>query len=444
MRACLAVLVFIATGASLTAQQLTEQEAVKRFMEQSPAARALTAQVEIVRAETRAATLIPNPAVFVSRESSGGTVDQFVTAEQTLPVSGRLGLLRRAGGAAIDASRSQIRWELLQLRSELRAAFYDVLAGQRRVAAVETGVNNLKEVVRILGERERAGEGSGYDTLRSDRELADLESELVNVRASLTQARAQLAAFLGKDATSDALTVTGDFAYPEPLPALDQVLQRALQNRGDLVAQQHQATRFDFERRAAERLRIPEPAIAAGLKKTTTALFTDNGYVASVTVPLPLFNRGQADAARARAQRERVEAQGLALKQQIEAEVKASYAVYQMRAQLASEYTHGLGTKGAELSRIAQLSYEEGERGILELLDANQVALASQLRAIELQSAAKKAQIELDRAVGEEVLREEVYCHNFMFRCSARLQCERLEAFRWNGCAEALSNALVG
>ncbi len=63
-----------------------------------------------------------------------------------------------------------------------------------------------------------------------------------------------------------------------------------------------------------------------------------------------------------------------------------------------------LGEKSTELAQIAQVAYQEGEQGILELLDAYRVALLSQRRALELLAAAKRAEIELDRAVGEEVL----------------------------------------
>ena len=42
--------------------------------------------------------------------------------------------------------------------------------------------------------------------------------------------------------------------------------------------------------------------------------------------------------------------------------------------------------------------------GILELLDSYRVTRRSLLRLLELEALAKEAQIELDRAVGEEVL----------------------------------------
>jgi outer membrane protein TolC len=66
-------------------------------------------------------------------------------------------------------------------------------------------------------------------------------------------------------------------------------------------------------------------------------------------------------------------------------------------------YEKEITSSGVELTRIAQVGYQEGELGVLELLDAYRVTRQSQLRLIELQSAARQAQIELERVVGEEL-----------------------------------------
>ena len=58
--------------------------------------------------------------------------------------------------------------------------------------------------------------------------------------------------------------------------------------------------------------------------------------------------------------------------------------------------------RAAELAAIATAGYEEGEYGILELLDAHRVTLGAGLRLLELSAAARRAAIELDRAIGQE------------------------------------------
>ena len=54
-------------------------------------------------------------------------------------------------------------------------------------------------------------------------------------------------------------------------------------------------------------------------------------------------------------------------------------------------------------NEIAQVSYDAGERGILQLLDAYRTALAARLRQIDLDLAARRAEIELEFASGWEI-----------------------------------------
>src|SRR5437867_6280044 len=60
-------------------------------------------------------------------------------------------------------------YALHQLRSDLRLAFYELLLSQQREEGIRKGLSNLQELVRVLGEREREGEGSTFDRLRADR-----------------------------------------------------------------------------------------------------------------------------------------------------------------------------------------------------------------------------------------------------------------------------------
>ncbi len=388
----------------LSAQELTEKEALQRFEMESPQARALAARVTVVRAETRGWSLFPNSSVGYTREDAGGTKDDFLVVQQQLPVTGRLGLLRRAGESAVKASEAKSRYELVQLRGELRAAFYDLLLSQRREEVLRQGIKELEEVVRILLVREREGEGSAFDRLRGERELADTRAQLNDSEVLRAQAQSRLASFFAPGTEPNTLTVKGEMKSADPLPPLPQLVERALEVRGDYRAGEWRMQRLDFERKAANRQRIPEPILSAGLKTVREFGLVDRGYVVAVTVPIPLFNRGQAEAARASAEQGKTQAEQAALQQRIETEIKAAYAAARIRRRIAGSYARELGDKGAELAQVAQLAFREGEQGILELLDAHRVALDSRLRVLELMSSAKQAEIELDRAVGEEVL----------------------------------------
>jgi hypothetical protein len=205
----------LSTGAA-RATELTEKEAVRKFLSESPYSRESAAGVAVVDAESRGWSLWPNPTAAYSREGAGLT--EIVQYEQPLAITGRLGLLRQAGVEAVGAARSQAgrtRWELI---SSLRAAFYLLLSAQEREAAVRAGMSDLDEIIRILRRREQEGEGSSYDRLRAERERSEIGTEIAAARIYATQARSQLVAFFSADTepTRTSLCLCG---WPVPAAA---------------------------------------------------------------------------------------------------------------------------------------------------------------------------------------------------------------------------------
>lgn len=384
-------------------QALTEAEALLRFETESAALKGLAAQVRGVQADVRSWSRLTNPSVTYSQEDAAGTRDEFLLVQQSLPISGRLGLMRKAGRAAVGSLEAETAYARLRLRSDLRAAFFGLLAAQERVALFESGARPLREIARVLGEREKEGEGSTFDRLRAERELAETEAALETARILLVDAQARLGAFFAGGSDPLALEASGTFAGGAEIPPLEDLTARALKARGDYLAEQRRVERFGYEERAAKRIVIPEPVVSGGLKRTTIPGLDDKGFAVSVSVPLLLFDSGGPQRARAKAALEQSEAAAAALRREAETDVRSAYEALMSYRRIASEYVRRLGDHGEKLSEISRLSYEEGEQGILELLDSHRVALNSRLQALELELSAKLAEIELNRAVGEEV-----------------------------------------
>jgi cobalt-zinc-cadmium efflux system outer membrane protein len=397
-RATLALLV-VAFGSALSAQEWTEAVVVQKFLEQSPRVREARARVAIVEAETRGRTLYTNPSFNYSREGAGRT--EFFQAEQTVPLTGRLSFLRRAGAAMVQATEADGAFSLWQARSALRQAFYRVLAAQQSESIYASGLKEIEGVIRVLAERERQGEGSKFDRLRTERERAEMLAELALVRATAAVERSHLQAFL-PDGTAIP-TVSGQLESPLLTLSAGELTQRALAVREDYRAEERRLEQYRLEQRAAERLRFPEPIINAGLKRATVGQgVTANGPVVGISIPLPVFNKGQAEVARYSAEQERVAARLDVLARQIRAAVEGAVHAYNIRQRAHDEYRSQLAQTGPELVKIATVGYQEGELGILQLLDAYRMHRQAQLQVLEIEAAVKEAQIELEGAIGEE------------------------------------------
>ena len=399
-RKALAGIALLMAGTCARAQDWTEQAVLTLFEQQTPIKRETRATAAAAVEAMRGRTLWPNPIAVYSRETVGFT--EFMQAEQQLPISGRLALARKAMEPARESAEADGAARIWVIRSGLRAAFYRALAAQRQEDLVQSSLLEVEEVVGLLRTREREGEGSRYDRIRVERETADLRADIAVARSQARGERTLLLTYL--PAETAVARLTGDFGSRSLSAGLDSILQQALGNRAEFRAQSARLAQLGFEQQAADRLKIPEPMITAGLKRTQLSNNqTGSGAAIGVSIPLPLFNKGQTEVARLSAEQDRIRAQRDILTQQVSAVVAGAYEVYTTRLAALDAFDRATGDAGAELLRVVRIGYQEGELGILQVLDAYRLKRQTALRRLELQLALKESEIELSRAAGIEV-----------------------------------------
>lgn len=394
---------WIAASAACAGQnqvEWSEQQIVERFLALSPQAQELRGRVALAEAEGKARTVYPNPAVSYSREGAG--YNEFFEASQTLPLSGRMRYLRDAGSAAVsvaDASREAALWSL---RSDLRLAFYRMVAAQDRVGLLDASIAEAEQLIRLLRQREDEGEGSRYDRVRAEREVAELRTDVVAAGTLIAAAGARISGYLPEGTRVQ--RVQGVLRVSLEPPNLEALQARAMDSRADYRAEQKALARFKLEEQAAQRLRIPDPQISAGVKRADiTPGVARTGVVFSLSVPVPLFNNGRYEAARYQAEQTQASARAAVLARQIQTEIQGAREVLMIRREALGAYQRELESAGVELTRITRVAYDEGEVGILELLDSLRVNRLASLRLLDLQAGVREAFIELERVVGAEL-----------------------------------------
>jgi cobalt-zinc-cadmium efflux system outer membrane protein len=383
-------------------QPLTEAEALARQRAADPRLRAILSRSAAVRASQAERTRWPNPVMAFSRESVGGTSDVFLVGRQELPVSSRRRHLRAAGGLAVDAADAEPAFDIGQLQAALRQAFTTLLAAQERETVLDEAVRDLDRLVELLRVREQAGEGSRYDRLRGERALVDLRDERAAASIARAGARVELARFLGPNVAPDGLTAAGTLDLPPP-PPVDELIEQALQVRADYRATALMASQYERERQAARALRVPTPLLGYGLKRSGGANVFNNGYQLAIEVPVPLFNRGQSAVALVEAEAARTDLERASLGLLVASEVRGAHVRLTLQRQRESRYRQSVADAAEPLTGIARVAYEEGELGILELLDAQRQLVDARLQLLTLAEAGRLAAIELDRVTGVEV-----------------------------------------
>jgi cobalt-zinc-cadmium efflux system outer membrane protein len=381
---------------------LTESQVVAQLGAGSPRVVAARAAVDVARADILAAARWPNPRVTFNREAVAGVAEDMFMVAQPLPITGRRRFDISAATARVEASASRAEDQIRRVRAEVRLAFTDLWSAQERERELARSRDRLNELAGILGRREDAGEAAGFDRLRAEREVIDVDASRAIAAAERAQAQAVLASFLAAPPATAAIEAVRPASPGSMLPTVDELMARAETSRGELAALARDLDAAGFAEQAAGRRAIPEPEVVAGTK-TSNAAGGDVGSIVSVHVALPLFDRARPEKALAQARGRQVRAEADVLRQTIRAQISAWRAALVERRAMAERHRAAIGSGTDQIERIAQVSYEAGERGILELLDAYRIGAAARVRQAELDAAVREAEIELEFVSGWEI-----------------------------------------
>lgn len=405
MRALVLCAVLAALLPSLAGAQslpLTESEVLARLSPTSPRVRAIRAAVDVARADVLTAARWPNPRVTFDRESVAGVTETMTMVSQALPINGHRRLQVQAAGALVEASSSRVGDEVRRARADLRLAFAQLVAAQIRERELTEARDRLRNLADVLAKRESAGDAAGFDRLRAERETLDLDADRAVATTERARAQATVAGFFA-DPPDAARIVAVDVSTPRPpLPPAAGLVEQAESIRGELLALRKEIDAAHFLERAAGRRRIPDPEIVAGAKSSTLG-GGDIGSVVTVQAAVPLFDRSRPERAMARAKAAQAEARVEAFRLALRSEIVALRAAVVERRETAERYRSAAVAGADQIERIAQVSYDAGERGILELLDAYRAGASARVRQAALDAAARQAEIELEFLSGWEI-----------------------------------------
>lgn len=378
---------------------LSEADVIRMARSRAPAGAVANATDELAEAHARTAGLFPNPTVSWTRETvETGPVGSQDIVSATLPIDIARPLATRSlvasEGAWMRAEASLARTDAV-LNAVL--AYYDVVLAERRVQVLTESVANLEEATRVVASREAAGSVSGYESTRLSIASELSRSQLAEARGTLQSARARLAVPFGlrpeslRVSTSLALISASDGAA---------LAERGGASRGAVRrARESQHLAGEAENRAAWAW-LPTLEIGGGMKHVTD-LGGGYGYVVGVSLSVPIFDHGQALRAEAEARRALSGARAEALTRTINAEAHSALATFRTARQELDRFESQTSGQVEALLAAAQSGYREGERTIVELLDAQRAQTDVAERRLALLGTAKRAEARLRAAAGD-------------------------------------------
>jgi cobalt-zinc-cadmium efflux system outer membrane protein len=349
--------------------------ALRLAEESSPRLRIATVRVEGARSGVVTARQYPNPDFEylggVQRERINSVPNgalNFLGIAQPVDLPWVREPRIRSAEAGLAGTELSLAETRLLLRAAVTQAFLDVL---RRKAEYELALDNqrlFEQIRKRIEIRVSVGEAPKFELTRADAELSVAVNATNSARLRVAQAIAVLRSTIGAPLPSD-IDVSGELPMVPMLPALDTLRDEAL-GRYPAIAQAEADVRRAQARLETERaLRIPQPTIRAGVDQEPEA----NKFRLGVSLPLPVFNQRQGQIGEAVAAFQAATVQAEQVRIEVRAALEAAYSRYDVaRAQIAA-FEGGLLKQAENALRVAESAFRFGERGFIDVLDAQRV-----------------------------------------------------------------------
>jgi outer membrane protein TolC len=329
----------------------------------------------------------------------------FTTAALDEPISQqykiRLGI--RATELARDISREDVRAERQKIASEVRNAYFSIVATQAGIDATSEAVKTLEEAQRVTAKYRQEQTVLRADALEVDARLAKAHYDLSVAENGLATQREHLNQLLGRDLTT---TFRVDF-LPET-EAEDLSLQgargRAEKSRPEIRQAQLKQKQADYDRRIAKAEYIPDfSAYVSYLGMNNVSFVPGNVGVAGFLLSWEPFDWGRRRNAVSENTKTLEQARNGAAEteSQIAVEVGMKYRKWHEEALLLKVARTQQDTNTERL-RVVSNKYKEQAALIKDLLDAQAQKSEADYQYQQALSSYWGALADLRRAMGEE------------------------------------------
>lgn len=396
--AILLLLLLVSSGA---AQELTEAQAIQ-LLRESPSVREYRENLESMSDGRPWRPPRPGASLNASLEGAGRT--EFYFVEQEIVFNRRSGLARKLDELEADSLEARANFETGRMAARMLAAFHRLVYAQQRSQVIAANKVELEDILRAMEALHAAGEASKFDVFRAQRSIAELEVSFSETEILAARAKAVLAGLLGGQVNAGTLCAKGSLKLVRDLMPLREALSLALAGRADIRAAAAKLESSRLEASAATPGWRPNLKLQGGIKRAEVVDGLVVGPYFAVSVPVPLWPGRPLGEPTASTEHVHLREQLRTLRNRVLAEVQVAHDTFRIRSTAADKYRRKVFAPARELRLSTFAGYRNVVSTALEALDSVRAIQAAELRFLELQAAAKEAEVELERVLGKIAL----------------------------------------
>lgn len=376
---------------------------VKLAIERNPRLAKATFAIDAARGRYTQAGLYPNPDLAVNWDEIGDRTGPggIITAPrltQTFVTGRKLTLSQAVAATEVNQSSLALMSERYAVIASVRAAYYELLALQRRIEVQH-------ELVRLGEEAVKHGKSLLDNKQIARLEFVQLEVEVERFRADaeaaeqeVPAARRKLAAAVGNPRLAVG-TLEGEFDVV-PTYDPDRVLDAVLATHPDVRSARVGVERAQAALRRAQADPIPNLSVYTGYIRQYENKSHD--FALGVSAAIPVWNRNQGNIRAATAE------VGMAVQEVGRAEnvladqVATAFRVYSSSIRRAARFRIDVLPRAKEAAELSAKAFKEGQFAYLRVILANRTVAEAKLEYVKSLTEAWKAAADLSGLLLEE------------------------------------------
>jgi len=307
--------------------------------------------------------------------------------------------------ARVDAARSSLQLSGQQLAAarndlvaQVRLRAFEALLNEAEVVSASEALELLEQVRERVRVRVETGEAARYEIIKADAEVIHARERQRTASLQAEQALLELNR-MAAGQLPPRWKLMASFYEGLDLPDLAQMQDQAERLNPELVGLRHEYERAQAQARAVRASRMPGVELSYSESREPDVRLSKWG----VGIQIPLLDQRSGPMAEAQAEVERVrtrlDGRQIELRQQIILAWKA-LDMARLRVEALSQ---GVLREAEAALRVAQAAYRFGERGILDVLDAQRVLRGVRADLLQARYQQQSARIALDQLSGQFV-----------------------------------------
>jgi len=332
-------------------------------------------------------------------------------------LSGKRGLRRSVADAALAAARLGRADALRTLELQVKQIYYQAVAAGEALELAHETADSTTHTFDLNQVRYKSGAISEVDLSRTETAKLEADQMVDAATLALRTAKVQLAFLLGQRHAFNDFAIDAS-QLRSATPALQStsvaaLVERAMEQRPDLRAQESQRTRAAQSVALARRQRFPDFGLGVQYSEqgsgnaprpNSPSAISPPTLEISLTGTLPLFYQQQGEIKKAEADARTQDAQAAKLRAQVVADVENAYASYQTAQHQVQRMEGRLLDRAQRARQLVELQYQKGAASLLEYLDAQRTYVAVKGEYIQNLTAYWNAIFQIESATATEVV----------------------------------------